>query len=154
MSQTPTPRDVRRMARDTRRLVQDVSDCQRETSDVRDGYIEHLEARCELQEKALKESKKLVELYATKGDDREQAYKDLIVHQKKTIADLSFKATVRLNMLEMQEKILVRAFHLELRAEYRSLDFPRTPNEYLPPLTFRQWCHWSNIYGRCTDVED
>jgi len=152
MSQTP--REVRQMVRDSRRLVNDVSHCHQETNDVKDDYIKHLEARCELQEKALKESQKLVELYATKGDDREQAYKDLIEHQKKTIADLSFKATVRLNMLEMQEKILVRAFHLELRAEYRSLDFPPTPNEYLPPLTFRQWCHWSNIYGWCTNEDD
>ena len=148
------PRDVRQMVRDSRRLVENVFDCHKETIDAKDEYISSLEARCKLQDKALKETKKLVELYATKGDDREQAYKDLIEHQKKTIADLSFKATVRLNMLEMQEKILVRAFHLELRAEYRSLDFPPTPNEYLPPLTFRQGCHWSNIYGRCTDVED
>jgi hypothetical protein len=71
----------------------------------------------------------------------------------KYVEDLEFKATVRGNLLQMNEKILVRAFHLELHAEYTSLGFPQS--DVTPPnLTFRQWCHWYNVYGWCTDEED
>ena len=68
--------------------------------------------------------------------------------------DLEFKANVRGNQLQMQEKILVRAYHIELRAEYASLSFPPTPNEFLPNLTFDQRCQWANVVGWCTDEED
>ncbi len=59
----------------------------------------------------------------------------------KYVEDLEFKANVRGNLLQMQEKILVRAYHIELRAEYASLGFPPTPSEFIPDLTFEQWSH-------------
>jgi len=53
----------------------------------------------------------------------------------KHVEELEFKATVRGNLLQMQEKILVRAYHLELYAEYSSLGFPQS-DATLPNLTF------------------
>jgi hypothetical protein len=78
----------------------------------------------------------------------------MIDEYTKYVEDLELIANVRGNQLQMQEKILVRAFHIELRAEYASLSFPPTPNEFLPNLTFNQWSHWAHVYGWCTDEED
>jgi hypothetical protein len=72
----------------------------------------------------------------------------------KYVEELEVKATVRGNLLQMVEKILVRAYHLELHAEYLSIGFPPMPDATLPNLTFRQWCHWYNVVSWCNDEED
>jgi hypothetical protein len=153
MSQTPTPRDVRQMVRESRRLVRDVSDCHRETSDVRDDYIKHLEARCELQEKALKESKKLVDLYEKQRGEREQT-QILLLHYEKTINDLCKDIETQNEHLAKHRRILLRARHLEVHVEHRSLDHPPIPDAKLPELDWNDHWYFKNMqWGGVTEEE-
>ena len=62
-----TPRKMRQMMRESIRLVEDVCDAHKGPNDTRDDYIKSLEARCELQEQALKESKNLINFYENWG---------------------------------------------------------------------------------------
>jgi hypothetical protein len=54
----------------------------------------------------------------------------------KYVEEVEFKAAVRGNMLKMHEKILLRARHLEVHAEYLSLGYPPVPDATLPGLSF------------------
>lgn len=71
----------------------------------------------------------------------------------KYVEELEFKANVRGNMLQMQEKILLRARHLEVHAEYLSLGYPPVPDATLPALSFDQWHHYRNMTW-CTDEKE
>ncbi len=122
-----TPREVRQMKRDSRRLVQDVCDAHKGHVDVRDEYIKTLEARCELQKQALDESVKLVNIYKRKAREQEET----IDEQNK--------------IMKIQENILLRARHLEVHVEHRSLRPPPLPNATLPRLTETEWRYFSEM---------
>jgi hypothetical protein len=122
-----TPREVRQMVRESRRLVQDVCDAHKGPTDVRDEYIKTLEARCELQEKALDESVKLVNLYKRKACEQEEWIEEQNKIQK------------------IQENILLRARHLEVHVEHRSLRHPPLPDATLPRLTETEWRYFSDM---------
>lgn len=153
MSQTPTPRDVRQMVRESRRLVKDVSDSQKETSDTRDEYIKHLEARCELQKQALDESKKLVNIYETRGGEREHAYKALIEHQEKQISHLNKTVEIQSGFLAMHGRILLRARHIEVHVEHRSLGHPPIPDAKVPELLWDDHWYFKNMQWGVSEEE-
>jgi len=72
------------------------------------------------------------------------------LHQKvdeygKYVEELTFKAVVIGNLLQMQEIILLRARHLKVHAEYLSLGYPPVPNASLPGLSFDQWNRYRNM---------
>jgi hypothetical protein len=47
--------------------------------------------------------------------------------------------------MKIQEKILLRARHLEVHVEHRSLGHPPLPDATLPELTFQEWCYFYNM---------
>ena len=130
-----TPRDIRYMTRMSRHLVEDVCDAHKSTIDVKNDYIKHLEARCELQEKALKQFAELKHML------------------EKQASDSNTLNRMQIDLIKTQDKILLRAYHLELHAEYRSLGYPPVPNARLPDLLFNDWHYFRNMEF-CTDNEE
>jgi len=122
-----TPREVRQLVRESRRLVQDVCDAHKGTNDVKDEYIKTLEARCELQKQALKESKKFFDMYEKNACDQ----KEWIDEQNK--------------IMKIQENILLCARHLEVHVEHRNLKHPPLPDATLPRLTETEWQYFSEM---------
>jgi len=51
------------------------------------------------------------------------------------------------------QKILLRAYHLELPAEYLSLGYPPVPDASLPELHFNDWHYFRNM-SWCTDEKE
>jgi hypothetical protein len=109
-------------------------------SEEKDAQIRRLHARCEGLEAALKSCTELVDAH----QDRTDNLKQLVESQRESIKDLTFVASVRGDYQRMQEKILLRARHLEVHAEYLSLGFPPTGTT-LPNLTSEEWSHWKSM---------
>jgi uncharacterized coiled-coil protein SlyX len=103
---------------------------------VKDAHIKHLEARCELQKHALDESSKLIDMYEKRGSEREKAFKALVKNQEKMIDDLNKTVAIQENVIEQHDRILLRAYHLDLRAEFLSLGYPPLPDASLPILPY------------------
>ncbi len=87
-------------------------------------------------------------------------YQDLVKTLQKeiknrddVIQEWRAKATVRGNMLKAQEKVLLRARHLEVHVEHRSLYHPPIPDAALPELTFGQWAYYNNMEW-CSDQKE
>jgi hypothetical protein len=61
--------------------------------------------------------------------------------------------------MKIREKILLRARHLEVHVEHRSLGNPPIQDATLPDLTWEEWCYflnmkWCRDYEQAGDVYD
>jgi hypothetical protein len=121
----------------------------RRFADEQNAHIRRLEARCESLEAALQNCIKLNDAM----QERTETLKEMVKLNDETVEDLSLKATVRGNQLQLQEKILLRARHLEVHCEHLSLWHPAVPDATLPHLSFEEWCYWKNMEW-CTDEKE
>ena len=80
-------------------------------------------------------------MYEKRGGEREQAFKALIKNQDTMIDDPNKTVAIQENVIEQQNKILMRAYHLELRAEFLSLGYPPLPDASMPELPYNVWSY-------------
>jgi hypothetical protein len=130
-----------------RGLVRDSAESKKMVNDVFDDV-----SKTDLLEKMKKQMEDLTNVN-NMYQDLVKNLQNEIKNRDDAIQEWRAKATIRGNMLKTQEKILLRARHIEVHAEHLSLNHPPIPDAALPNLSFEDWCYWKNMQW-CTDNEE
>ena len=130
-----------------RGLLRDSAENKKMVNDIFDDV-----AKTDLLEKMKKQTEDLINV----NNKYQELVKNLhneIKNRDDVIKELRAKATIRGNMLKAQEKILLRARHIEVHVEHRSLYHPPIPDAALPELTFGEWAYFNNM-DWCSDEKE